>query len=412
MTATRRVFSILCVALVLATAGLLPARVQRPAQPAAPVPVKFTRLIDRSPSPDDPHYDVDFDYAFPDVAQLEISGVGPVPSEGTGRFATRDPAIQFTDAATGTVVASYDLKNQLASMRAEIAGLGGSPVERLRRNELLLAVGDDQSAITDLALLSSSGSLSTSTRNLASLQLGRAFAASGDTGAALKQYHRVSASGRSGFQQEAFFRTGDLELTQGNSAAADRANSASLASTTASSGYYVREARSTQVFFASLRTVQPSSGPGPLVRNIGTPIAEEVPDKAFAEYKRRQWAKVTTHPPSVARLWFLLFKTRPNIYPRPPGVKYCSATGYYYLGTSQINGLFGRVAFRVTRWYPSDLGPVPNTYKIEYAAQQEPTGMDGLPNAWSPMADTTMITIRNSMLADFERQLASLEQTS
>lgn len=374
-----------------------------PAPPGAPVQCKFRLIIVRGASPNPPT-EIEFDYSSVPPVALAVEGIGIVPSRGTLHFATRSRTLRFLDPNSNAVLASYELAQQIELARTELDSLGGSPAERLRRSEILHMLGEDAVAIPDLALLASAGSLPLSTRNFASLQLGRAFAAEGDMTAALAQYERVSRSASPSARGEALVRSSSAQIRSGNEAGAERSIESFFGSKTASASPYAPQAQANQMYLTTRKDSPATfSSTTPLLSTM-LKADDDARDIDFQELPGiRSWRNVETYEVVIESLWQDIFKQPPGDYPCHAGV-FCSTTPYWDL-PNQINGRFARVAFRVSRWYAADTVTTRNVYKIEYTAQEE---IADSPNSWAPVKDEAVRRAIRSLLNDLADRLRIL----
>jgi hypothetical protein len=366
-------------------------------------PVKFRRLVQHGTA-ERPTFNVELDYAFPSIADLTLSNVGPVPSSGSISFVTDKPKLAFADAATENAVAEFDLPAEVQALRSELSALGSSAAQRLRHDEILLTLGEASDAIPDLSLLASAATVPASTREFASLQLGQAFASTGDVDAALAQYYRVAAHGSRSARQEALVRTSDLELSRGRSVQAGYSLSRlSQDDTGEAPGAYANHAKSTQKFLSVWNAA--ASGPSrsrAVTSMIGTPSLDRVPVGAFTVLASRHWKNTKNFSGLIGRLWRSLFTSDPKDFPCPPD-RYCAATGFYNF-PAQISGLCGRWAFRISHWYPNKSAG--DGYRVEIAAQANDCEAG---SAYKPVTDETMNSALGTMADEFVREVGFLE---
>jgi hypothetical protein len=305
---------------------------------------------------------------------------------------------------SNAVLASFSLPQQIEVARTELKSLGGSPAERLRRSEILHMLGEDAAAIPDLAKLASAGSLPLSTRNLASLQLGRAFAAVGDAPAALSQYNRVSLSASSSARGEALVRTSDVQLSSGNEAGAAHSLGSFFATKSFATSPYALQADTNQRYLAAQKSSPRTFSATTPLLSVKWKPDDDASDAAFHELPAtRPWKNIETYESIVEALWQNIFQEPPGTDPCHEGIL-CSTTSYWVL-QNNVNGRFVRIAFRVSRWYAAPATTTKNLYKVEYSAQEE---LIGAPNTWAPVQDEGVKGVIRSLLNDFSNRLRIL----
>ena len=374
-----------------------------PSSPSVAIQCKFRLVVVRGESPNPPT-EIEFDYTSRPSTALAVEGVGAVPPQGTLHFVTRSQTLRFSDPTSNAVLASFSLPQQIEAARTELKSLGGSPAERLRRGEILHMLGEDAAAIPDLAKLASAGSLPLSTRNLASLQLGRAFAAVGEAPAALSQYNRVSLSASPSARGEALVRTSDVQLSSGNEAGAAHSLGSFFATKSFATSPYALQADTNQRYLAAQKSSPRTFSATTPLLSVKWKPDEDASDDAFHELPgTRPWKNIETYESVVEALWQNIFQEPPGTDPCHEGLL-CSTTSYWVL-QKNVNGRFVRVAFRVSRWYAADVATTKNLYKIEYSAQEE---LIGAPNTWGPIQDEGVKGVIHSLLNDFSNRLRIL----
>lgn len=346
--------------------------------------------------------DVEFDYSSSPPTALLLEGHGPIPFRGSLHYSMPGDSLRFLARDSGTLLKSYDFKTVQDDARRELARLGGSPAEKLRRGELLHLLGEDAAAIPELALLVAATSLPRSTRDFASLQLGRAFAAIGDKEAALDQFNRVAHSPSPAARSEALLRRSSLLISLGQDTKAKRSiDSYNATATAGMPSSDLQQARVNNQYVSAMSRFRQLHA---TALNILDGPDEDAKDSDFQALPGTpEWKYVDVYPLLVQRLWQEVFRTSPvDLTCR--SVYYCTTTSYWGV-RNQIDGRFARVAFRIVRWYASPGAAKKNGYKLEYAAQE--ASVDCL-NCWAPVKNAAVQAVVRNLLNDLQLRLRLL----